>query len=149
MKIVQKKRNFDLEFLEDEENVYKLCDLILEYLSNKEESSSLVVSELINYFYDIKLEPFDYVSYINNKYKTHFYATVSIPTQRVIRDMYSEGHGRDFSYWTQNYQRYIKAAAKEFIPCEDEYSFEEIHQILYKNPYFHLSLNYTILKLNM
>ena len=69
MKINKKKINFDLDFFEDGKYISRLCDLILEYLSNSEECNSLIINDLINYFYDIKLEPFDYVAYINNKHK--------------------------------------------------------------------------------
>lgn len=130
MKIIKKKNNYEYDTDYNDKDILKLSKLIFEFLENKEKTNTKTLKQLIDYFYDVKLEPFDYVHYVNKKNNTHYYKVTAIPTQKVISDMEYEGHGRDFSWWTQNYQRMIEVASKEFTPTKDEYTFEEIQQLI-------------------
>lgn len=130
MKIIDKRKHYEYDTDYNEEELLKLSKLILEFLENKENTNTKTLYEMISYFYDVKLEAFDYVNYINEKTRTVYCGVTSIPTNRVIQDMQSEGHGRDFSWWTQNYQRMIKVATKGFIPTKEEYSYKEIEQLI-------------------
>ena len=130
MKIIDKRKHYEYDTDYNEEELLKLSNLILEFLQSKENTNAKTLYEMISYFYDIKLEAFDYVNYINKKTNTVYCATTSIPTERVIQDLQSEGHGRDFSWWTQNYQRMIKVATKGFTPSKEEYTYEEIKNLI-------------------
>lgn len=130
MKIINKRNSYEYDTDYNEKDLLKLSRLILEFLENKENTKSETLYKMLSYFYDIKLETIDYLGYINKKTNTLFYKVIDIPTPKVTSVMDYEGHGRDFSWWTQNYQRMIKAASKEFIVTRDVYTFDEIKKLI-------------------
>lgn len=132
MKIIDKRKHYEYDTDYSEKDILKLSKLILEFLENKKDTNPKILYDMLCYFYDIKLEAWDYVRYINKKNNTHFYKITVIPTTRVISDMQSEGHGRDFSWWTQNYQRMMQVAANKFNPTKESYTFEEIQKLIEK-----------------
>ena len=134
MEIVNKRENYDYGIYYDMESnqadTLKLIKLITIFLQERENIDTNDLYELIKYFYTIKIETKDYLDYLNQTKGTDFDKTVEIPTKRVVMDRTSEGHGRDFSWWQENYQIMIKAATKDFIPSKEEYTEEEINQLI-------------------
>ena len=129
MKIINKRKK-DIYNYYKLENVYNICDLVVDYLTNKENININNLHKLINYFYDIIVEDNDYLEYFNNANNKNFTKIIDIPTEEVIQDMHSEGHGRDFSWWTQNYQIYVSALSDKFVPTKEEYTFDEIKELI-------------------
>ena len=113
-------------------DVCRISELINEYFTDKENMNIINLYKLLSYFYDIKIEDIDYLDYVNSSTNKHFTKIIDIPTEEVIQEMHSEGHGRDFSWWTQNYQVYIKALSNEFEPIKEEYTSEEIKSLITK-----------------
>lgn len=134
MEIVNKRENYDYGIYYDMESnqadTLKLIKLITIFLQERENIDINDLYELIKYFYTIKIETKDYLDYLNQTKGTDFDKTVEIPTKRVVMDRTSEGHGRDFSWWQENYQIMINAATKDFIPSKEEYTEEEINQLI-------------------
>lgn len=130
MKIIDKRKHYEYDTDYSEKDILKLSKLILEFLENKKDTNSKTLYDMLCYFYDIKLETWDYVRYINKKTNSSFSKVVDVPTQQVTSVMDYEGHGRDFSWWTQNYRRMIKAASKEFVITKDVYTFDEITKLI-------------------
>jgi len=133
MNIINKRKNYNYDTNYGVKKTIKLSKLIIEYFNKKENMNTSNLYKLISYFYDIKVEAYDYLDYVNSisiKNKRYYYQITEIPTERVITDMQSEGHGRDFSWWTQNYQRMIKILSNRFTPTKDEYAFEEIEELI-------------------
>lgn len=127
MKIIEK--NIDFDELKNKD-ILKISKLIIEFLNNKDCVSDNVLHEIIRFFYDIKLEDKDYVEYLNDKNNTFYNLVVSIPTNIVISDLHREGHGRDFSFWTQNYQVIVSALVNDFDVSKDEYTIDEIKSFI-------------------
>ena len=130
MKIINKRNSYEYDTDYSEKELLILSKLILEFLENKEKTNPETLYKMISYFYDVKLETIDYIGYINKKTNSSFSKVVDVPTQQVTSVMDYEGHGRDFSWWTQNYRRMIKAASKEFVVTKDAYTFDEITKLI-------------------
>ena len=127
MKIKEnKKYNIDSK----KSDVLQLVKLSVEFMNNFETMSVKDLYKLICYFYDVKLEIFDYMGYANKKNNTRYCNIIDIPTNKVTVDSGSEGHGRDFSWWMQNYQRMVKAFSVDFFPSKEEYTIEEIKDLV-------------------
>lgn len=129
MNIINKRKDYNYDTNYQSEDILKLNKLILEYFNKKNNMNTHNLYKLINYFYDIKIEETDYLDYVNSTDKL-FSKIIEIPTEEVIQEMYSEGHGRDFSWWTENYQIIIKVLSNEFIPSKNEYTYDEIEKLI-------------------
>ena len=130
MKIKCKFYNYDYEREFAGDNLKRLSKMIIEFLNNKGNVGLEKLYEIINAFYDIKLSDNDYLNYINYKSGMQYDKVVHIPTNVVTTDLQSEGHGRDFSWWTQNYQRMIAVATSDFVVEKDEYTYEEVKELI-------------------
>ena len=130
MKIINKRNSYEYDTDYSEKDLLMLSKLIIEFLEKKEKTNAETLYKMISYFYDVKLETIDYIGYINKKTNSSFSKVIDIPTQQVTSVMDYEGHGRDFSWWTQNYRRMIKAASKEFVVTKDAYTFAEITKLI-------------------
>lgn len=129
MNIINKRKDYNYDTDYQDQDILQLSKLILEFFSKKGNMDTCNLHKLINYFYDIKIEDADYLDYVNSHYK-FFSKIIEIPTEYVSQYLYSEGHGRDFSWWTENYQRIIKASSNEFTPSKDEYTYNEIKKLI-------------------
>ena len=86
---------------------------------------------LLNHFFDIRFTKGDQIKLINKILGTSFNTTVKLPTKMEIKDVASEGHGRDFSWWTVFYRILIEAAIIKGSEFEDRtYSREEILELI-------------------
>lgn len=130
MKIKYKYYNYEYEREYIGENLKTLSKLIIEFLNKKDNFEIEELNKIINSFYEITLEEKDYLGYINAKQNIQYEKIIEIPTNIVTVDLQSEGHGRDFSWWTENYQRMICAATTEFKSEKEEYTLEEIEQLI-------------------
>lgn len=130
MKIKYKFYNQDYEREYVGDNLKRLSKLIIEFLNKKGNIEIQKLYEIVKSFYDIELSDIDYINYINYKCGTQYDKVIDIPTNIVTTDLQSEGHGRDFSWWTQNYQRIIGAATSDFIPEKEVYTYEEIQKLI-------------------
>ena len=130
MKIINKRENYEYDTDYNRKETLKLVKLISIFLQSMENTSTQDLFNLIKYFYAFEIETEDYFDYLNQTNGTDFDKTIEIPTNSIVMDICSEGHGRDFSWWSQNYQIMIKAATKDFIPLKEEYSNEEIQQLI-------------------
>ena len=131
MKIINKRKNYEYDTDYCDNDIFNIAKLIVEFLKNKEKIDNKVLFELLSYFYDIKLDLNDYMEYINSIKDIKYTNIIDIPTNKVVVDRGSEGHGRDFSWWTQNYQLFVKAFSYDFIPSKEEYTMDELY-VLYK-----------------
>lgn len=138
MKIVNKRENYEYDTDYNHKETLKLVKLISIFLQSMENISTQDLFNLIKYFYAFEIETEDYFNYLNQTNGTDFDKIVEIPTNSIVMDICSEGHGRDFSWWSQNYQIMIKAATKDFIPLKKEYSNKEIQQLIDKSKIYPL-----------
>ena len=111
-------------------DILELVRLSIEFMNDRESMNMEDLYKLIRYFYDVEIEIYDYMEYANRKNNTKYCNIIDIPTNVVTIDWGSEGHGRDFSWWAQNYQRMIKAFSVDFLPSKDEYTVEEINELV-------------------
>lgn len=128
MKIINKRESYEYDTDYNQKEILKLVKLISIFLQDKENINKDNLYKLIKYFYDYKIDIEDYLDYV--KEKTNFDKTLEIATDIVIQHMNSEGHGRDFSWWTENYQRIIEVATKDFIPTKEIYTIKEIKELI-------------------
>lgn len=125
---IKENRKYNIDSKKND--VLDLVKLSIQFINNRDTISAKDLYKLICYFYDVKIEIYDYMGYANRKNNTRYCNIVDIPTNVVTIDWGSEGHGRDFSWWTQNYQRMIKAFSVDFFPSKDEYTIEEIKELV-------------------
>lgn len=133
MNIISKRKNCEYDIIYNFHNhkeTLKIIKLISIFLQIKEKINLKDLFNLIKHFYDFEIDTKDYLDYLNQKEGTKFDKTIDIPTNIVSVIISSEGHGKDFSYWSQNYQLMIKAATKDFIPSKEEYTIDEIQQLI-------------------
>lgn len=119
-------------------DVLELVKLSIEFMNNRDNMSVDDLYRLICYFYDVEIEIRDYMGYANRKNNTRYCNIIDIPTNVVTINWGSEGHGRDFSWWAQNYQRIIKAFSVDFLPSKDEYTIDEINDLIENGEIFAL-----------
>lgn len=130
MEIINKRKNYEYDTEYNYVETLKLIALISIFLEQKNNITSKDLYNLIKYFYDIKIDINDYLDYLNQEEGYDFDKIVDIPTNIVIMNTESEGHGKDFSWWTQNYQIIIKAATNQFIPSKEEYTKEKLEKLI-------------------
>lgn len=130
MKLKEKTYSYEYYFDCKKKEVLNLVKLSIDFMNNKESMNTKDLYKLICHFYDMEIEIYDYLEYVNRKYERKFYKIIEIPIDKVTIDSGSEGHGRDFSWWTQNYQRMIKAFSNKFTPLKEEYTIEEVKELI-------------------
>lgn len=129
MKIINKRTNYEYDTDYGKKDILKLSKLIIEFLKNKENTKKEELYNLLSYFYDIKIDNTDYMEYVNSISEVEYTNIIEIPTNRIVIESGSEGHGRDFSWWTQNYQIFVKAFSSSFVPSKEEYTISEVESL--------------------
>lgn len=129
MKIINKRLNYEYDTEYDNKDILIISKLIIEFLKNKENTNKEELYKLLLYFYDIKIDNTDYMEFVNSVSEIEYTTIVEIPTNRIVIDSGSEGHGRDFSWWTQNYQIFVKAFSSSFVPSKEEYTISEVEEL--------------------
>ena len=82
-------------------------------------------------FYIVTLEDDDYIEYINYKNNSDYDKVISIGTDVIFKDTQTEGHGRDFSFWTVSYRLYLKVAVLDELEQNDKfYTMDEIKMLI-------------------
>ena len=113
------------------EEIQQEIDMITKMTKDYESLSPEEKYALLNYFFDIRFTKDDQIELINKKYGTSFNTTIELPTKMEIKDIHSEGHGRDFSWWTVYYRINIVAAIIKGSKFEDRtYSRKEILDLM-------------------
>lgn len=106
------------------ENEIKLIDKMVEEYDklNKKDKAGLLM-----HFYTVYLNDKDFIKFINDKEKKHFSEITPIHTKMEDDYIVSEGHGRDFSWWTVK-RRYILqcTTTKDFVLEGKKYSYDEL-----------------------
>ena len=74
-----------------------------------------VKMNLLNHFFEFRFSKEDIINLINTYYGRNYDTSVKLPTKMELSDVSSEGHGRDFSYWTENYRVIVDAATSKGI----------------------------------
>lgn len=128
MELINKRKNYEYDTDYSYKESLKIAKLITIFLQDKENLDKENLHELIKYFYDCKIDVKDYLEYV--KEKTGFDKIITLPTDIVTQHMCSEGHGKDFSWWTENYQRMVQVATKDFVPEKEVYTITEIKELI-------------------
>lgn len=138
--IIKKKKVEDVENLDYNKNI---LDKIRYFLDNINNLSNIEYYKMLYNFYDIKLENKDYLDYINYKTNNNFTEVITLTTDYIDSILVSEGHGRDFSYWTVKYRLYLKVA----VPNKKEdhnktYTLKETKKLISENKMYPLNYFY-------
>lgn len=137
MKINIKTKNEDDRNYDIEDIVRKISYHLENYnnLSNEEYYKALSL------YYDLVLEDKDYIDYINFKTGNKFDNIIKINTNVIDSYIESEGHGRDFSWWTVKVRLGLKLASS--APLEDKYyELGEIRKLIAENKIYPLCFFY-------
>lgn len=87
--------------------------------------------KILEHFYEFYLKEDDLIDFINIKYNKNFNKIKSISTKMEYQTVASEGHGRDFSWWTEKYKIGFKCATNEdFVLEKKSYSSKEILNLI-------------------
>ena len=111
MKINIKDKNEDNRHYDIEDIIRKIRYHLENYtnLSNEEYYKALSI------YYDFVLEDKDYIDYINFKTGNKFDNIIKINTNVIDSYIDSEGHGRDFSWWTVKVRLCLKLALRQIL----------------------------------
>ena len=128
----QDSRNYDIE---------DIVRIINHYLENYTNLSNEEYYQALSLYYDFELEDKDYIDYINNKTGNKFDNITKINTNVIDSYIDSEGHGRDFSWWTVKVRLCLKLATSK--PLEDKnYKLREIRKLISENKIYPLDCFY-------
>lgn len=122
----------NVEYLEDVkrdlEAINKLSDTEFRDLSNEEFYS------LISNFYTVFLTKKDILDILFKVMGVEYTKFEQLNSKMIYKDIVSEGHGRDFSWWEETYQvGWLVAAAKDLnLVPNYNYSKEEIKEMVEK-----------------
>ena len=106
--------------------------IINHYLENYTNLSNVEYYKALSRYYDFELEDKDYLDYINYKTGNNFNNIIKINTNVIDSYIDSEGHGRDFSWWTVKVRLGLKLAVS--TPLEDKnYKLREIRRLMAEN----------------
>ncbi len=116
-------------------NVSKILEHETEFLNrfinDYEVAPYEVKMQLLDYFFEFRFSKEDIINLMNIHYGSHYDTSVKLPTKMELSDVASEGHGRDFSYWTEFYRIVVDAATNKGVEFEDRsYSYEEIKRLI-------------------
>lgn len=137
MKINIKDKNEDNRHYDIEDIIRKIRYHLENYtnLSNEEYYKALSI------YYDFVLEDKDYIDYINFKTGNKFDNIIKINTNVIDSYIDSEGHGRDFSWWTVKVRLCLKLATSK--PLEDKYyKLKQIRKLITENQVYPLDYFY-------
>jgi len=121
----------DDEYESDNEKNNLNFDKVRIFLEDYDKLSKKELYNMICNFYMVILEEDDYIEYINYKNNSDYNKVISIGTDVICKDIQSEGHGRDFSWWTVSYRRYLNVAVLGELENSDKfYTLEEIKKLI-------------------
>ena len=104
---------------------------ISDYIDKYEELSDKEKYDLLCHFFTFELEKKDFVKLINFWHNRSYSKSVDIPTK--IEGVYieSEGHGRDFSWWTVKTRTHLVCAVNDNFELEKgKYSYDKIMELI-------------------
>lgn len=113
------------------ENSYNYIKEVLNLLEEK--YSNIDPNRLFNVIkrlYNITLDDNDYLEYVNYTTNKNYDKVVDVKTSYVFSDIQSEGHGRDFSWWTVKYRLLFKAVTTKDFNAKKVYSYEELKELV-------------------
>ena len=112
-------------------------------LNNYDRLSLKEFYKMICMFYDVKLEDSDYLNYINDSSDNKFDNVVNIETDVIHKHIESEGHGRDFSWWTVSYRLCLKTGVNCELEKNDKYfTIDEVKKLIQDNKIFPIDYYY-------
>jgi len=133
MKIIKKDKNFEYNDISDVTNTLD------SFLENYDNLTNEEYFKILSNFYEFELEDSDYLDYINFKTGSNFSNVVSLMTDVIDDYVVSEGHGRDFSWWTVKVRLGMTVASNEAFEIENrEFNIDEIKQLISKNSIYPL-----------
>lgn len=111
---------------EDLDAIENLINLDFKNLSNKD------FFTLISRFYSIYITRDDFLNALSKVNGIEYDKIEKLNSRMIFKDMVSEGHGRDFSWWEETFQiGWIVATSKDLTLNSDyNYSNEEIKQMI-------------------
>ena len=112
-------------------------------LNNFDKFSKKDFYKMMCMFYDIELEDIDYLNYINKKTGEEFKKIIRIDTDVIHKNIESEGHGRDFSWWTVSSRLYLMVAVNCNIENNGKFfTIDEIKKLVQDNKIYPLDYYY-------
>lgn len=124
----------DEEYEGNDKSVNLSIDKVRYFLENYDKLTNKDYYKMICNFYDIRLEDSDYIDYINYKTGNKFDRIIKLETDIINKDIESEGHGRDFSWWTVSYRLCLNVAVNCELENSDKYfTMDEIKELIKDN----------------
>lgn len=117
----------NLEYIKkDLEAINTLIDVDFKKLTNEEFYC------LISNFYSICINKYDFIQIFKKINGVEYDKVQRLNTRMIFKDMVTEGHGRDFSWWDETFQIvWIVATSKDLSLREDyNYSIDEINEMV-------------------
>lgn len=131
MKLLLKEHNIYFEDDDSKKQVEKELKLVDKIVNKYNKLDNNTKYKILEHFYEFYLEETDLIEFINIKYNKNFNKTKLIYTTMEYQTVSSEGHGRDFSWWTERYKIGFKCATtEEFILENKAYSSKEILNLI-------------------
>lgn len=128
----QDNRNYDVE---------DIVKIINHYLENYTNLSNIEYYKALSLYYDFELEDKDYIDYINFKTENKFNNIIKVNTNIINSYIDSEGHGRDYSWWTVKVRMGLKLAVNTLLE-DKNYKLREIRKLIEENKVYPLCYFY-------
>ena len=131
MNLLLKDDNISFGYDDSKEQLEKELKLINKIINKYDKLDNNTKYKILEHFYEFYLKEDDFVDFINIKYNKNFNKIKSISTTMEYQTVASEGHGRDFSWWTEKYKIGFKCATTEyFVLQKKSYSSKEILNLI-------------------
>ena len=128
------RNNVSFGYEEAVEELQIEIEKINKIIKNYKELNNKEKYELLEFLYRLLIEEKDLIDFINIKYNRNYNKTITLKTKMEDEFIAQEGHGRDFSWWTEKYRVLVNCAYNDKNNIEHKkYSYDEIKELIDNN----------------
>ena len=115
----------------NEEDFKKGLEYVKMYIESYQDMTDIEKYQLLNHIFNFYYNNEDMVNLLNLIKKTKYTKLVNIPTKMEISSTNTEGHGKDFSWWTvRNHYYLVCATLDSFSLTKENYSYDELMELI-------------------
>lgn len=133
MKILLNSSDSNISFGEEytTSQIKEELNYIRDYIDKYEGLSDEEKYNLLCHFFTFRLEEKDFIKLINLWHNKNYSKMIDIPTKMEEEYIESEGHGRDFSWWTiKNRTHLVCAVNQDFELEKGKYPYNRIMELI-------------------
>lgn len=122
------------------EKLQEEFDYVKKFIESYDDLSDFEKYKILTHFIYLRYNTHDIINLVNIKDQHNYTRLVDIPTKMETQFIESEGHGRDFSWWTKKVKLVLTCATHDTFGLEDTaYSYDKIIDLIEEKTIYPIS----------